>query len=202
MRSMMRYLASIFLLGVISMTTYAQNNDSKEQVAIFAGGCFWCEEQVFEKHEGVISVISGYTGGNVKNPTYEQVSDGGTGHLEGVKVVFDPDKITYEKLLDLFWHNVDPFDPLGQFCDKGTSYKAVIFYSDENQKKLADASKKKWEEHFKKPIVTEIKAASEFYPAEDYHQDYATKNPLRYSFYRRGCGRDARLEEIWGKSTE
>lgn len=197
---MLKYLLTLFLAGVVLMPANAENSDSNQHVAIFAGGCFWCEEQVFEKHDGIISVISGYTGGHIKNPTYEQVSDGGTGHLEGVKVIFDPSKITYEKLLDLFWHNVDPFDPLGQFCDKGSSYKAVIFYSDDTQKKLADESKKKWEEHFKKPIVTEIRQTTEFYPAEDYHQDYATKNPLRYSFYRRGCGRDARLEEIWGKS--
>lgn len=177
----------------------AHSESENQKVAIFAGGCFWCEEQVYEKQPGVISVISGYTGGTLKNPTYEQVSEGGTGHLEGVKVTYDPTKITYEKLLDLYWHNIDPFDPLGQFCDKGTSYKAVIFYTGDEQKKLAVESKTKLEEQFKKKITTEIVAASEFYPAEDYHQDYATKNPLRYGFYRRSCGRDARLEEVWGK---
>lgn len=196
----MKFISGLFLIGVLAMSAHGEGKDQK--VAIFAGGCFWCEEEVFEKVPGVISVMSGYTGGHLKNPTYEQVSAGGTGHLEAVQVTYDPSKITYEKLLDLFWHNVDPFDTLGQFCDKGSSYKAVIFYSGDEQKKLAESSKKKLEEQFKKPISTEIRAASEFYPAEEYHQKYAEKNPLRYSFYRRSCGRDARLGEVWGKKDE
>lgn len=172
-----------------------------QEIAIFAGGCFWCEEQVFEKMPGVLSVVSGYTGGTTKNPTYESVSNGGTGHLESVKIIFDPSKVTYEELLMNFWYNVDPFDPLGQFCDKGNSYKAAIFYSNDTQKKLAEDSKKQLEERFKKTIVTQILPATEFYLAEEYHQDYAEKNPLRYGFYRGSCGRDERLNEVWGKDS-
>jgi len=169
------------------------------QTAIFAGGCFWCEEQVFEKLPGVISVHSGYTGGHVENPTYEQVCEGNTGHLEAVKILFNPTKITYDDLLLQFWYNVDPFDPWGQFCDKGDSYKAAIFYSDDEQKQKAETSKQKLEAEFNQSILTEIRAASPFYPAEQYHQQYSEKNPLRYGLYRRSCGRDARLDEIWGK---
>lgn len=186
----------------------ASASDNKTNTAIFAGGCFWCEEQVYEKLPGVIKVLSGYTGGTKAKPTYEEVSAGGTGHVEAVQVTYDPSKVTYEQLLEKFWHNIDPFDPFGQFCDRGGSYKAVIFYTTPEQQKIAEESKKKLETQFMrspntalhKPITTEIRAATEFYPAEDYHQDYADKNPLRYSFYRRSCGRDARLEEVWGKS--
>jgi peptide-methionine (S)-S-oxide reductase len=185
------------------MSTRAEeSNTQSQQVAIFAGGCFWCEEEVFEKMPGIISVLSGYTGGTVKNPTYEQVSAGGTGHTESVKVTFDPSKITYQQLLDLYWRNVDPFDQFGQFCDRGSSYKAVIFYTGDEQKKLAEDSKAKMEEQLKQKITTDIRAASEFYPAEEYHQKYAEKNPIRYKYYRTSCGRDSRLATVWGKKPE
>ena len=168
--------------------------------AIFAGGCFWCEETAFEGLPGVFSVISGYTGGQAKNPTYEQVSSGGTGHAESVEVTYDPGKISYEKLLEVFWHNVDPFQKDAQFCDHGTQYRSAIFYRDEAQRRAAEESKRKLEEQprFKGKIVTQIVAASTFYPAEEYHQDFYKKNPARYNSYRQGCGRDARLKEIWG----
>ena len=169
--------------------------------AIFAGGCFWCEETAFEGLPGVLSVVSGYTGGHEKNPTYEQVSSGGTGHAESVEVTYDPGKTSYEKLLEVFWHNEDPFQKNGQFCDHGTQYRSAIFYKDETQRKAAEESKRKLEEQerFKGKIVTQIVAASTFYPAEDYHQDFYKKNPARYHEYRMGCGRDARLKEIWGE---
>jgi peptide-methionine (S)-S-oxide reductase len=169
--------------------------------AIFAGGCFWCEETAFEGLPGVLSVTSGYTGGQKKNPTYEEVSSGGTGHAESVEVVYDPAKTSYERLLEVFWHNVDPFSKDGQFCDHGTQYRSAIFYRDEAQRKAAEESKRKLEEQprFKGKIVTQIVAASTFYPAEEYHQDFYKKNPVRYHSYREGCGRDARLKEIWGE---
>jgi peptide-methionine (S)-S-oxide reductase len=168
--------------------------------ATFAGGCFWCMEGPFDKLDGVVSTTSGYTGGTRKNPTYEQVSSGGTGHTEAVQVVYDPAKVSYEKLLEIYWHNVDPLAKNRQFCDVGTQYRSAIFYQDETQKRLAEASKAEVQKRFKQPIATEIVAASAFYPAEDYHQDYYRKNPIRYKFYRTGCGRDARLEELWGQS--
>jgi peptide-methionine (S)-S-oxide reductase len=168
--------------------------------ATFAGGCFWCMEGPFDKLDGVVSTTSGYTGGTRKNPSYEEVSSGGTGHAESVQVVYDPSKVSYEKLLEVYWHNVDPLAKNRQFCDVGTQYRSAIFYHDEAQKRLAEASKAEVQKRFKQPIETQIVAASAYYPAEDYHQDYYTKNPLRYKFYRTGCGRDARLEELWGKS--
>jgi len=166
--------------------------------ATFAGGCFWCMEPPFDKLEGVSATISGYTGGTKKNPTYEEVSSGTTGHAEAVQIIYDPNKITYEKLLEVFWHNVDPLTANAQFCDHGSQYRTGIFYYDENQKQLAEESKKITAKRFKDPIVTEITAATEFYPAEDYHQNYYIKNPLRYKFYRFNCGRDHRLEKLWG----
>ena len=164
--------------------------------ATFAGGCFWCMEPPFDKLDGVSATISGYTGGTKKNPTYEEVSSGRTGHAEA-QITYDP-KDQYEKLLEVFWHNVDPLTANAQFCDHGSQYRTGIFYYDENQKKLAQASKKEIAKRFKEPIVTEITAAAEFYPAEDYHQDYYVKNPLRYKYYRFSCGRDQRLEQLWG----
>ncbi len=172
---------------------------SPVEVAIFSGGCFWCVETAFNDLPGVTSVVSGYTGGHVQNPTYELVSGEKTGHKESVQVTFDPRKISYDQLLEIYWKNIDPFDSEGQFCDKGDSYKAIIFYTNEIQKKKAEDSKKKAEEQLKKTIVTEIVAASTFYPAEEYHQKYAEKNPIRYKFYRFSCGRDKRLHEIWEK---
>jgi peptide-methionine (S)-S-oxide reductase len=168
--------------------------------AIFAGGCFWCMEGPFDKIDGVISTTSGYTGGTVANPTYEQVSSDQTGHAEAVEVVYDPAKVSYEKLLYVFWRNVDPLTKDRQFCDAGHSYRSAIFAADDEQLRLAQESKAALETsgRFKQPIVTEILAAGPFYPAEDYHQDYYKKNPIRYNFYRTGCGRDSRLEELWG----
>ena len=166
--------------------------------ATFAGGCFWCMEPPYDELEGVISTISGYTGGTKTNPTYEQVSAGTTGHTEAVEITYDPKKISYEKLLDVFWRNIDPLTANAQFCDSGSQYRSAIFYHDQNQKTLAESSKKRLQSRFKQPIVTEISRASEFYPAEDYHQDYYKKNPIRYKIYRYGCGRDKRLQELWG----
>jgi peptide-methionine (S)-S-oxide reductase len=166
--------------------------------ATFAGGCFWCMEPPYDELEGVISTISGYTGGTKKNPTYEEVSAGTTGHAEAVQVTYDPTKISYEKLLDVFWRNIDPLTANAQFCDSGSQYRSAIFYHDEAQKRLVEASKKRVQNRFKQPIVTEIVPATEFYPAEDYHQDYYKKNPIRYKIYRYGCGRDQRLRELWG----
>ena len=172
----------------------------KPATAIFAGGCFWCEETAFEGLPGVVSVTSGYTGGQAKNPTYEQVSSGSTGHAESVEVAYDPAKISYARLLEVFWHNVDPFDAGGQFCDRGTQYRGEIFYQGEAQRAAAEESKRKLEEDpkFKGKIVTRIVPASTFYPAEEYHQDFYKKDPVRYHSYRLGCGRDARLRQIWG----
>ena len=167
--------------------------------AVFAGGCFWCMEPPFDKLEGVTATISGYTGGHTEDPTYKQVSSDTTGHYEALEVTYNPNKIDYATLLEVFWHNVDPLDAYGQFCDKGQSYRTAIFYNSEAQKKLAEISKKEIidSERFKEEIVTEIIAAKKFYPAEEYHQDYYQKNPLRYKYYRFACGRDARLEELW-----
>jgi peptide-methionine (S)-S-oxide reductase len=172
--------------------------------AIFAGGCFWCMEPPFDKLDGVVSTTSGYIGGQKTNPTYKEVSSGRTGHTEAVEVVYDPKKISYEKLLDVFWHNVDPTVKDQQFCDSGTQYRTGIFYVDDEQKKLAEASRAALDKSkpFKAAIVTEITRASEFYPAEDYHQDYYLKNPLQYKFYRNGCGRDARLQQLWGRAPD
>ncbi len=169
------------------------------RTAAFAGGCFWCMVHPFEALDGVKSVISGYTGGKLANPTYEQVSAGGTGHLESVEVVFDPTKVGYRTLLDVYWRNIDPFDNGGQFCDRGDSYRSAIFVADDEQRAAAEASKRELEQRFGRPIATDIRPAGPFYRAEDYHQDYYKKNPLRYKFYRYNCGRDARLEKVWGK---
>ena len=173
---------------------------AQRATAIFAGGCFWCEETAFEGLPGVFSVVSGYTGGQKKNPTYEEVSAGSTGHAESVEVTYDPSQMTYEKLLEVFWHNVDPTQANGQFCDHGTQYRSAIFYKDEAQRKAAEESKRRVEEipRFKGKVVTQIVAASTFYPAEEYHQDFWKKSPVRYQSYRQGCGRDARLKELWG----
>ena len=173
----------------------------KLEKATFAAGCFWCTEEAFEKVPGVVSAVSGYTGGTVKNPSYEQVSSGRTGHAEAVEVTFDPAKVSYEQLLDVFWVNHDPTVTNRQFCDSGTQYRPAIFYLNDEQKRLAEASKAKWdkEKPFKQPILTEITKAGPFYPAEDYHQDYYKKNPLQYKFYVTGCGRYQRLDSLWGE---
>jgi peptide-methionine (S)-S-oxide reductase len=203
------------LLGLIAWALFAvvpvanpkagagQASDARYEKATFAGGCFWCMEPPFDELPGVISTTSGYTGGRTKNPTYEQVSSGSTGHTEAVEVLYDPSKITYARLLDVFWKNIDPITPNRQFCDIGTQYRAGIYYHNEEQKRLAEASKKALESsaRFQRPIVTEIAAASPFYAAEEYHQDYYKKNPIRFKFYKYRCGRDQRLEELWGKSS-
>jgi peptide-methionine (S)-S-oxide reductase len=185
------------LLLAVPAFVNAQQNLAK---ATFAAGCFWCTEEAFEKVPGVVSAVSGYTGGSVKNPSYEQVSSGTTGHAEAVQVTYDPGKVSYEKLLDVFWLNHDPTVADRQFCDAGSQYRPAIFVHNAEQKKLAEASKAKWEKNkpFKKPILTPIVAAGDFWPAEDYHQDYYKKNPVRYKFYVTGCGRYARLDELWG----
>ncbi len=187
--------------GAFAQAGAPQPATPAQAVAIFAGGCFWCVEADFDKVDGVVSTISGYTGGNVANPTYQQVSAGGTGHAEAVKITYDPAKVSYEKLLETFWHNIDPLAKDRQFCDSGRQYRAAIFYANENEKRLAEASKKAVEAQLKAKVTTEIVAAGPFYPAEDYHQDYYLKNPAKYKFYRWNCGRDQRLEQIWGKKT-
>jgi len=167
------------------------------KTATFAGGCFWCMEAEFEGIPGVSKVVSGYTGGTVKNPTYEQVSSGDTGHVESIEVTYDPAKVTFQHLVNIFWENVDPTDQYGQFCDKGSQYRAGIFYHDDEQGKIAEASREKVKAMFTQPIATVIRPATEFYPAEDYHQAYYIKNKERYKMYRTGCGRDDRLGDLW-----
>ena len=178
-----------------TMNDKTENNAS----AVFAGGCFWCTESDFEKVDGVLEAISGYTGGQVDNPTYRQVSGGGTGHIEAVKVTYDPTIISYEELLEVFWKHVDPTDPGGQFVDRGDQYRSAIFYADQKEKALAEASKQRLADsgRFNKPIATDIIPLGKFYPAEDYHQDYYKKNPIRYHWYRSGSGRDQFLEKTW-----
>src|SRR6266850_2430936 len=187
----------IVLIAALAVSPVQAQNTQK---ATFAMGCFWCSEEAFEKVPGVVSVVSGYTGGKVKNPSYEQVSNGRTGHTEAVEVTFDPAKVSYEKLLDTFWLNHDPTVKDRQFCDSGSQYRPEIFYHSDEQKRLAEASKAKWEKDkpFRQPILTPITPAAEFYPAEDYHQDYYKKNPLQYRFYVSGCGRYQRLDSLWG----
>ena len=201
----LRRMATLLLFTVLPILSAQAAPQDKEdigtlEVAIFAGGCFWCMQPPFDALDGVISTTAGYTGGHTKNPTYHEVSAGGTGHAESVQVVFDPKKISYKKLLDVFWHNIDPTTPNRQFCDAGTQYRSAIFYMNDEQKRLAEESldELKKNKPFKGSIVTEITRASEFYPAEEYHQEYYKKNPVRYKFYRYGCGRDARLKELWG----
>jgi peptide-methionine (S)-S-oxide reductase len=194
-------LASLAIVAALATSAVAAGEPTLAK-ATFAGGCFWCMEPPFEALEGVVSVTAGYTGGTKANPTYEEVSAGGTGHAESVEIVYAPAKVSYEKLLDVFWHNIDPTTPDRQFCDHGRQYRTAIFYHDETQKRLAEESKQSLERSKKLPgsIVTEIVPAGTFYPAEEYHQDYAKKNPIRYRYYRYACGRDARLRELWGEA--
>ncbi len=168
------------------------------QSAAFAGGCFWCMVHPFDSLPGVALVTSGYTGGSVANPTYQQVSSGVTGHAESVRVDYDPKVISYQKLLDVYWRNVDPFDNGGQFCDRGLQYRTAIFFETDEQRQLAETSRHAMEQRFSRPIATEIVAAGPFYRAEAYHQNYYRENPLHYQFYRGRCGRDNRLQEVWG----
>jgi peptide-methionine (S)-S-oxide reductase len=170
-----------------------------ESVATFAGGCFWCTEADFEKVPGVLSAVSGYIGGRVTNPTYEQVSDGNTGHAEAVQLRFDPAKVTYAKLLEVYWRSVDPTVKDRQFCDTGPQYRTAIFAHDAEQRRLAESTRAEVEKQLGTKVHTQVADAGTFYPAEDYHQDYYKKNPIRYKFYRTNCGRDARLEQVWRK---
>jgi peptide-methionine (S)-S-oxide reductase len=171
------------------------------ETAIFAGGCFWCIEPVFDKMEGVISVMPGYTGGKTRDPSYQEVSSGESGHVEAVRIRFDPARVSYRQLLHVFWRNIDPTTRNRQFCDFGSQYRSAIFYLSDQQKKVAEESKRELEESrsLDRPMVTEILAASEFYPAEEYHQQYYKKNPERYKQYHDGCGRNSRLKELWGE---
>jgi peptide-methionine (S)-S-oxide reductase len=200
---MHRILTTLLALFALASAAQAQPKPADAPgtaKATFAGGCFWCMEPPFDKVPGVISTTSGYTGGKTVNPTYHEVSSGTTGHAEALQVVYDPKKVTYEQLLEVFWVNIDPTVKDRQFCDGGNQYRTSIFYNDEEQRKAAEASKAALmkSKPFKEDIVTPIVMAGPFYPAEEYHQDYYIKNPVRYNLYRTGCGRDARLKELWG----
>ncbi|MDA1313887.1 MAG: peptide-methionine (S)-S-oxide reductase MsrA [Acidobacteria bacterium] len=199
----MRYSGLLITLAVITVLAAPAAAAPKRDdtaIAIFAGGCFWCMEPPFDKLDGVISTTSGYIGGAEKNPTYEQVSSGRTKHREAVQIEYDPKRVSYDKLLEVFWHNIDPLDGRGQFCDKGRHYTSAIFALDDVQHAAAEQSKATIESEGKLDgkMRTEILAAEPFYAAEDYHQDYYVKNPVRYKYYRWGCGRDARLQKLWG----
>ena len=200
----MRSLATLALAALTALAALgAAPAPAQERAkATFAGGCFWCMEPPFDKLDGVISTTSGYTGGRKANPTYEEVSAGTTGHTEAVEIVYDPRKVTYARLLEVFWRNIDPSTADRQFCDVGSQYRAAIFYHDDAQRRLAEQSKQAVAQRLRRPVVTEVQPAAPFYVAEEYHQDYYKKNPIRYRFYRTGCGRDQRLEQIWGKDPE
>ncbi len=207
----------LLAMAMLGVTTFASAQQQRakpvpapaastgDEIAIFGGGCFWCMEPPYDKLPGVKSTVSGYIGGSVDKPTYEQVSAGGTGHVEVLEVTYDPRKISYAKLLEVFWRNIDPFAVNRQFCDVGNQYRSAIFTVGPEQMRLAQASKRKLQASggaFKQPIATEILVATEFYPAEDYHQDYYLKNPVRYKYYRYSCGRDQRLKQIWGAAAK
>lgn len=195
-------LAGLLAAGLAAPMAYAADTSSTAadglSTAIFAGGCFWCMEPPYDRQPGVTSTTSGYIGGELENPGYDDVSRGGTGHAEAVKITYDPDAIDYAELLEIFWRNVDPFAEDRQFCDTGPQYRSAIFYQGERQRELAEASLAEMQERFGQAIATEIAPANTFWDAEDYHQNYYEKNPLRYKFYRFRCGRDDRLEEVWG----
>jgi len=210
-------LIGIMIACVLVLVGFQKSNNQEDKMdttmdinlkdlseATFAGGCFWCTESDFEKFDGIVEVVSGYVGGQTQNPTYQEVSAGGTGHAEAVRVRYDPQKITYDELLDIFWQHVDPADPGGQFVDRGSQYRPAIFYHDDDQKRLAEESKRKLENsgRFKKAIATEIVPVSEFYQAEDYHQDYYKKNPLQYKLYRSNSGRDQFLKKTWADKAQ
>ena len=195
---------ALLLLGSIGFAAGAQpakpaDSTRATATAVFAGGCFWCLEADFDKLSGVIATESGYTGGKTPNPTYHQVGAGGTGHTEAVRVSYDPAKASYQQLVDYFWRHIDPTVKDRQFCDIGSQYRSAIYWQNEAERKIVEASRDALLKSGKLPqVLTEIAAASAFYPAEEYHQDYYKKNPIRYAYYRRGCGRDARVHEIWG----
>ena len=197
------------LLTILAGTGFGSAADAPAPAAqsaraVFAGGCFWCMEPPFDAIPGVIATVSGYTGGMRENPSYEQVSDGGTGHFEAIEVTYDPARVSYAQLLDVFWRNVDPLDDGGQFCDRGSQYGTAIFYANEDEKAAALKSREEAAEKLviKGTIVTPLLPAKEFYPAEEYHQDYYQKNPLRYKYYRYACERDQRLKEVWGEAKQ
>ncbi len=197
------YAVGLFALGGIAVWSPSVAVEAAVPAkAYFAGGCFWCVEEVFEKVDGVIAVVSGYMGGTVANPTYKQVSAGQTGHAESVEVSYDPAKVSYQKLLEEFWHNVDPVTPNAQFCDHGSQYRSAVFYGSDEEKRLTEESKSAIEQskRFSEPIVTQLVKASTFYPAEEYHQDFYKKNPIKYKYYKSSCGRTRRLNALWGKS--
>ena len=187
------------LTVALALSLLAQGASAQQfEKAVFAGGCFWCVESDFDKVPGVVSTVSGYTGGTTEDPTYPQVTAGGTGHYEAVEITYDPSEVSYDALLTAFWHSVDPTDDGGQFCDRGHSYKTAIF-ANEQQRRVAEDSRKAAQQMLDQPIVTPILASAPFYAAEDYHQDYYRKNPVRYRFYRFSCGRDRRVEDVWGE---
>ncbi|MFZ1415395.1 MAG: peptide-methionine (S)-S-oxide reductase MsrA [Defluviicoccus sp.] len=199
-------LGVLTVLAGIGSGSAADTPAAAAQVAraVFAGGCFWCMEPPFDALPGVVATVSGYTGGNRENPSYEQVSAGGTGHFEAIEVTYDPARVSYGQLLDVFWRNVDPLDDGGQFCDRGDSYRTAVFYATEEEKAAALKSREAAAAKLliKGPIVTPLLPAVKFYPAEDYHQDYYQKNPLRYKYYRYACERDQRLKEVWGETKQ
>lgn len=202
-RSLAFLLLGTVLVGGVMVAASTHAGDATGSAkAVFAGGCFWCMEEVFEQVDGVVSVRSGYSGGRVENPSYEEVSAGRTGHAESVEVTYDPEKVSYRQLLEVFWKNVDPLTPNAQFCDHGSQYRSAIFYANDEEKSLAEQSRQAIEQskRFSQPIMTEIVMATSFYPAEEYHQDFYKKNPIRYKFYKFNCGRADRLSELWGKS--
>ena len=189
------------MLAAFTATTVSAASDDELATAVFAGGCFWCVESDFDKVPGVVETVSGYTGGTVEDPNYKQVTAGGTGHREAVQIRYDPKQVSYERLLHIFWRSVDPTDGGGQFCDRGESYQTAIFAGSEEERRLAEASREALERSMvlDGPVVTPVEKAGEFYPAEDYHQNYYTKSPFRYRYYRFACGRDSRVQQVWGK---
>ena len=199
-----RWLAAVAVLTAaltLPGTAQTSKTSAATETAVFAAGCFWCVEEAFDKVPGVVSTTSGYTAGRTRNPSYEDVSSGGTGHTEALQVVYDPAKVSYEALLATFWRNVDAVDAGGQFCDRGSQYRSGIYVRSPEQRRLAETSRAAVAAQLGKPIATEIVAASEFYQAEGYHQDYYTKNPVRYKFYKWNCGRAQRLAQLWGESS-
>lgn len=193
---MKKYYFLLYLLFI----SYASNVQTAEKKAVFAGGCFWCMEEAFEKLNGILAAESGFTGGHQANPSYKSVVRGDSGHYEAVRVLYEDTKIDYSQLLEVFWQNIDPLDDGGQFCDRGSSYRTAIFYLDDEQKRLAQESLARIEDKLDMSVVTPLLPAAKFYPAEDYHQDYYRMNPLRYTYYKHTCGRPQRLKELWGKS--
>ncbi len=197
------FAIAVCMFGAVAVSSPGSASEAAAPAkAYFAGGCFWCMEEAFEKVEGVVSVVSGYMGGTLSDPTYEQVSAERTGHAEAVEISYDPSKVSYQKLLEAFWRNIDPVTPNAQFCDHGSQYRSVVFYGTEEEQRLSEESKSAIErsKRFSAPIVTQLVKASTFYQAEDYHQDYYKKNPIRYKYYKFNCGRVQRLEALWGKS--